>query len=124
MPKPHKFEVNPTTSGSLTHFEFFLDRKKSNSKNKIFFNPVPSKGGSKMTLYLLNTKVESFLTPMYFYINVYKNRLCIGVIFDSTLVRLIILQTLDGVGLNVFFSEDCKKNLNIEFSDRFRSREL
>ena len=29
-----------------------------------------------MTVYLLNTKVESFLTPMYFYINVYKNRLC------------------------------------------------
>ena len=40
------------------------------------FNPAPSKGGSKMTLYLLNTKVESFLTPMYSYINVYKNRLC------------------------------------------------
>ena len=29
-----------------------------------------------MTVYLLNTKVESFLTHMYFYINVYKNRLC------------------------------------------------
>jgi hypothetical protein len=28
------------------------------------FNPAPSKGGSKMTLYLLNTKVESFLTPL------------------------------------------------------------
>jgi hypothetical protein len=31
------------------------------------FNPAPSKGGSKMTLYLLNTKIESFLTPMYFW---------------------------------------------------------
>ena len=43
---------------------------------QLLFNPAPPKGGSKMTLYLLNTKVESFLTTMYFYINVYKNRLC------------------------------------------------
>ncbi len=42
---------------------------------QLLFNPAPPKEGSKMTLYLLNTKVESFLNPMYFYINVYKNRL-------------------------------------------------
>jgi hypothetical protein len=29
-----------------------------------------------MAFYLLNTIEESFLTPMYFYINVYKNWLC------------------------------------------------
>ncbi len=54
-----------------------------------------------MTLNLLNTKEESFLPPMYFYINLYKNRLCMNWShFDSTLlVLLIILLTLDGVGL-------------------------
>ncbi len=35
MTKPHKFEVNSTQSRSLTHFEFFLDKKWSKSKNKI-----------------------------------------------------------------------------------------
>jgi hypothetical protein len=54
-----------------------------------------------MTVYLLNTKVESFLTPMYFYINVYKNRLCMHW-SHSTIVLLIILLTLDGVGLMYF----------------------
>jgi hypothetical protein len=27
MTKPHKFEVNPTYSGSLTHFEIFFGQK-------------------------------------------------------------------------------------------------
>ena len=38
--KPHKFEVNSTKSRSLTHFDFFLEKKWSKSKNKILFKSV------------------------------------------------------------------------------------
>jgi hypothetical protein len=36
---------------------------------------------------------------MYFYMHVYKKSIMHAWIFESTLVRLIILLTLDGVGL-------------------------
>jgi hypothetical protein len=44
-----------------------------------------------------------FILEIYFLVAVSEiDCACIGVIFDSTLERLIILLTLDGVGLKIF----------------------
>jgi hypothetical protein len=37
MSKPHKYEVNPILSGSLTHFEFFFWTRNGQEMVDIFF---------------------------------------------------------------------------------------
>ncbi len=83
------------------------------------FNPTPSQGGSKMTLNLLNTKVELFLTPMYFYINVYKNRLCMHL---SHLARSETIRDRAGPRPTLNFRRSRVKMQRIIFDLRWKNR--